>query len=151
MPIRDLVQAMSPQPPAPIVSIAEGLVYRDFIIVWLLLDALKLGSVGDAAGTVRDNLIYIHEPDVNAGRLQIFNNWSPWMVSDRSKVWIGIEYFCNQGDSMWSLTDAEMTDLATLEMRRIGLIEVDKPREAHVIRMPKAYPAYRGPMDSSVI
>src|SRR5207253_2260735 len=82
------------------------LVYRDFITVGLLLDRLLLTEPDGAP--VRDNWIYIQEPDVLVGRLQIFNNWSPWLVADRSKTWVGLEYFCNEGDELWRRADADL-------------------------------------------
>ena len=143
MPIKDLVRAMNPKPPEPLTAIAEGLLYRDFITVGLLLAKLKIGSVGDA-GTVRDNWMYIHEPGVKAGRIQIFNNWSPWMVRDSATVWIGVEFFCEEGDRLWSLSDPEMSDLTMDELRKMGLIGEGAPLDSVVIRVAKAYPAYRG-------
>ena len=72
---------------------------------------------------MRDNWIYIQEPDVLVGRLQIFNNWSPYMVADPTKVWIGLEYFCNEGDELWTLPDDELIELANDELARIGIID----------------------------
>jgi protoporphyrinogen oxidase len=143
MPIKDLVGAMTPRPPEPAATIAEGLLYRDFVTVGVLLEKLKIGAVG-YAGTVRDNWIYIHEPGVQAGRLQIFNNWSPWMVRDPGTVWVGVEYFCQEGDGLWSLPDSEMSRLTVEELRKIGLMDEAQPLDSVVVRMPKAYPAYRG-------
>ena len=80
---------------------ATGLVYRDFITVGLLLKRLEINDETDSRGLVKDNWIYIQEPDVTAGRLQIFNNWSPFLVRDPGTVWIGVEYFCNEGDDLW--------------------------------------------------
>jgi protoporphyrinogen oxidase len=143
MPIKDLIRAMTPQPPEEIREISEGLVYRDFVTVGLLLDTLSIGKVGDS-GTVKDNWIYIHDPAVEAGRLQIFNNWSPYLVQDPGKAWIGVEYFCDEGDRIWSRSDAEMVAHSLGELRTIHLTEEREPRDSVVIRMKKAYPAYRG-------
>ena len=145
MPIRELVRALEPPAPAEVRAIAEGLVYRDFVTVGLLLDRLAIREEGErGAALVRDNWIYIQEPDVNVGRLQIFNNWSPYMVADPSKVWVGLEYFCNEGDRLWTMPDAEMIALAGEELERIGIIERGAIRDAVVLRMEKTYPAYFG-------
>src|SRR5262249_45290632 len=93
MPVQELIAALSQPTPPEVREVSDGLIYRDFIAVGLLVDKLKVG-------TVRDNWIYIQEPDVLAGRLQIFNNWSPYLVADPGKVWIGVEYFCYEGDEL---------------------------------------------------
>lgn len=143
MPVSELVAALHPQAPETIRAIAAGLMYRDFLTVGLL--CRKLVISGSAPGeTVRDNWIYIQEPDVLVGRLQIFNNWSPWMVADPSTVWIGLEYFCNIGDSLWSMEDAALIELARTEMQRIGIVATEDVLDATVVRMEKAYPAYFG-------
>jgi protoporphyrinogen oxidase len=145
MPIRDLIRAMKPGVPENVQVVSEGLMYRDFITVGLLLDDLRIKEETEQGKKlVRDNWIYIQEPDVVAGRLQIFNNWSPWMVSDPSKVWIGVEYFCNEGDELWTLSDERMKQLAAEEMARIGIIEKSALLDSVVLHMPKAYPAYFG-------
>jgi protoporphyrinogen oxidase len=145
MPIRELVRALDTPPPAEIAAIAEGLLYRDFITVGLLLDRLLLT---ESDGTmIKDNWIYIQEPDVLVGRLQIFNNWSPWLVSDPAKVWVGLEYFCNEGDSLWTRSDAELLELGATELARIGIAEPGAVRDGTVLRMPKTYPAYFGSYD----
>jgi len=106
MAVKDLVRAMDANLPAEIRETAEALQYRDFITVGLLVDRLK---VKEADGSlIRDNWIYIQEPDVLVGRLQIFNNWSPYLVADPAKVWIGLEYFCFEGDSLWSRPDEDL-------------------------------------------
>ena len=126
-------------------AIAEGLVYRDFITVGLLVDGLKISD--PSGGLVKDNWIYIQEPDVKVGRLQIFNNWSPYLVADPTKVWIGLEYFCNEGDDLWSLSDDELKELGRVEMERIDIIDTGKVEDSVVIRVPKTYPAYFGTYD----
>jgi protoporphyrinogen oxidase len=142
MPIRELVRALDTPPPGDVAAIAEGLLYRDFVTVGLLLDSLLLRE--SDGGPVRDNWIYIQEPDVLVGRLQIFNNWSPWMVADKSKVWVGLEYFCNEGDELWSKSDEELVALAGEELGRIGIADPAAVRDGTVLRMPKTYPAYFG-------
>jgi len=146
MPIQDLVRAMDPPPPPEVRQISEGLVYRDFLTVGLLLRKMSVGNVGDR-GTIKDNWIYIHDPSVEAGRLQIFNNWSPYMVQDPSRIWVGVEYFCDEGDRIWSRSDREMAVHALGELRALGLTEDLEPLDSVVIRMKKAYPAYRGSYD----
>jgi protoporphyrinogen oxidase len=148
MPIRDLVRGLEPAAPAEVQAVADGLVYRDFITVGLLLDELEIRDESDPdRKLIRDNWIYIQEPDVQVGRLQIFNNWSPFMVADPGTVWIGLEYFCNDTDPLWRLPDAEMVGLAKRELEQIGIIESRRVRDACVIRMPKTYPAYFGTYD----
>jgi protoporphyrinogen oxidase len=143
LPVKELLRSMSPPAPPEIRAIAEGLEYRDFVTVGLSLPKLAVGSVGDA-GTIRDNWIYIHEPSVDAGRLQIFNNWSPWLVKDPARAWVGVEYFCNEGDRLWAQSDADMIAQTMRELRTIGLVDGVEPEDAVVVRMPKAYPAYTG-------
>jgi protoporphyrinogen oxidase len=91
-----------------------------------------------------DNWIYIQEPDVRIGRLQVFNNWSPAMVADPQTIWLGLEYFCAQGDDLWSLDDARFLDFAAQELERIGMIRAGDVLDGTVVRVPKAYPAYFG-------
>ena len=78
------------------------------------------------------------------GRLQIFNNWSPWLVGDEKKVWLGLEYFCNSTDGLWKLSDEEMTQFAIEEVARIGFLKPEDVEDSHVVRVPKTYPAYFG-------
>jgi protoporphyrinogen oxidase len=148
MPVRDLIRAMTPGPPAHVREVSEGLVYRDFITVGLLLRKLKVSETGEHAGKlIRDNWIYIQEPDVRVGRLQIFNNWSPWMVADPEQVWIGLEYFCNEGDELWRLPDVDMIELARRELASIEIIDDADVLDSTVIRIEKTYPAYFGTYD----
>jgi len=149
MPMRDLVRSMDVQVPPQIKEISEGLVYRDFITVGLLLKEMALKETedngnGNGDKLITDNWIYIQEPDVKLGRLQIFNNWSPFMVADPSKVWLGLEYFCNDTDEMWSWDDATMSKFAGEELERIGMIRAADIEDSTVIHMPKTYPGYFG-------
>jgi protoporphyrinogen oxidase len=137
MPVKHLVRSLGAAPPDAVRRISEGLVYRDFITVGLLADELKVRPI-------RDNWIYIQEPDVTVGRVQVFNNWSPYLVADRSKTWLGLEYFCNQGDRLWVKSNEEMLAFAAAEMVRLGLLEAGAARDGTVLRVPKAYPAYFG-------
>lgn len=142
MPVKELVQSMNGDARVPdaVREISDGLIYRDFITVGLLVKRLKVG----VDGHVDDNWIYIQEPDVLAGRLQIFNNWSPYMVADSRNIWLGVEYFCNEGDDLWNKPDADMKKLAAEELHSIGIIDRNDVLDATVIRMPKTYPAYFG-------
>jgi len=145
MPVRDLIHAIGDSVPPEVVEVSDGLMYRDFITVGLLVKRL---SVTEEDGSMlKDNWIYIQEPDVTVGRLQIFNNWSPWLVSSPDKVWIGMEYFCNETDPLWKLSDAEMAKLAIDEIARIGILKADEVEDAHVVHVPKTYPAYFGSYD----
>ncbi len=147
--VKELISKMTGPIPVEIRSIANGLCYRDFMTVGLLLDKLKLRSkkmnttVGEH-GIVFDNWIYVQEADVKVGRLQIFNNWSPYLVHDRSKVWLGMEYFVNEGDELWSMPDGAFSDFAIGELEKIGVIDREDVRDKVVFRIAKAYPAYFG-------
>jgi protoporphyrinogen oxidase len=142
MPVKELIAGIEPPAPEAVREVAAGLIYRDFITVGLLCNAVKLRE--PSGELVKDNWIYIQEPDVLVGRLQIFNNWSPAMVADPSKVWIGLEYFCNEGDSLWQKSDAEIVELAKTEMALLNMVDRTHVSDAIVIRMPKTYPAYFG-------
>jgi len=142
MPIKDLVNAIDKPVPKEIKTISDGLVYRDFITVGLLLNKLKIKEKDGSF--IKDNWIYIQEQDVLVGRLQIFNNWSPSMVADPNKAWVGLEYFCTEGDHLWNKTEEELIELAKKEMTRIDIIEQSDVLDATVIKQEKAYPAYFG-------
>jgi protoporphyrinogen oxidase len=142
MPVRDLVRAISGPVPAEVTEVSEGLMYRDFITVGLL--ASKLAVTQKDGSPLKDNWIYIQEPDVMVGRLQIFNNWSPWLVSSQDKVWIGLEYFCNEEDPLWKLSDEQMAKFAIEEISKIGILKAEDVEDWHVVHVPKTYPAYFG-------
>ena len=133
MPVRDLIRAMDPPAPAEVVAAAEALRYRDFLTVVLIVDRPE---------TFPDTWIYIHEPDVRVGRIQNFKNWSPELVPDTSKSSLGLEYFCFEGDELWSLSDAELLALGRREIDAIGLVSAADVIDGCVVRMPKAYPVY---------
>jgi protoporphyrinogen oxidase len=148
MPVRELIGEMEPAPPADVREVADGLVYRDFITVGLLVPRLKLRESGENGHKlIRDNWIYVQEPDVLLGRLQIFNNWSPYMVADPNTVWLGLEYFCNDTDALWKTPDADLIKLGSGELERIGIIHGGEVLDGTVIRMEKTYPAYFGTYD----
>ena len=133
LPIRELIRAMDPPAPAEVIHAAESLRYRDFLTVVLILDR---------AETFQDNWIYIHEPDVRVGRVQNFKNWSPDLVPDQSKSSLGLEYFCFEGDDLWSQSDADLIALGRREIDAIGLVKSSDVIDGCVVRMPKAYPVY---------
>jgi len=142
MPVQELVRALDAPVPENVREVSEGLQYRDFITVGLLVDRLKVREPN--GGLLRDTWIYIQEPDVLLGRLQIFNNWSPYLVADPDKVWIGLEYFCYETDDLWKMPDAELKQFAIAEVEKIGILNAEDVRDGHVVRVPKTYPAYFG-------
>jgi protoporphyrinogen oxidase len=144
MPVKDLLNAFGSDAPEAVKEIGNSLQYRDFITVGLLVNQLVVRDETSPNGLIKDNWIYIQEPEVKAGRLQIFNNWSPYMVENAKRVWLGVEYFCNQGDALWNLPEEEMAALAKEELETIGIIRQSDVLDSLVIRMEKAYPAYFG-------
>ncbi len=145
MPMRELVNALDCAVPANVREVSDGLQYRDFITVGLLCGRLKVKEPD--GGLLKDTWIYVQEPDVLLGRLQIFNNWSPYLVSDPAKVWIGLEYFCYDTDDLWKMEDEDLKKFAVAEVAKIGILEADAVTDAHVVRVPKTYPAYFGTYD----
>ena len=145
MPMRELVQALDCSVPANVREVSEGLQYRDFITVGLLADRLKVKE--SDGGLLKDTWIYVQEPDVLLGRLQIFNNWSPYLVSDPTKVWIGLEYFCYDTDDLWKMEDEALKRFAIAEVAKIGILDAEAVSDSHVVRVPKTYPAYFGTYD----
>jgi protoporphyrinogen oxidase len=138
------------QVPESAVEIAAGLMYRDFITVGLLLKKLQLTNdtqIKTVNDIVPDNWIYIQESDVKIGRLQIFNNWSPYLAADKDTVWIGLEYFCNEGDELWEKSDSDFIAFATDELEKIDIINKDDVLDSTILRVPKTYPAYLGTYD----
>lgn len=148
MPVRHLVRALDCGVPASVREISDGLVYRDFFTVGLLCDRLQVTERRNGKdGPLQDNWIYIQEPEVKIGRLQIFNNWSPWLVSDPSKIWIGLEYFCDEGDELWSMEDGALGAFGAKELASIGIVDEADVLDSFVLRVPKTYPAYFGSYD----
>lgn len=146
MPLRDLVEGMN-DVPDEIRKIAEGLPYRDYMTIGVLIPRLKLENktkTKTIGNIVPDNWVYVHDRSVQMGRFQIYNNWSPYMVKDlEHTVWMGLEYFCTEGDAMWSMTDEEFGKMGIREMVQLGLIDrEDEVIDFHVERVRKAYPAY---------
>lgn len=135
MPIKDLVAGIQAEIPAMVKAAAQQLPYRDFLTVGLLIDRTL---------PLIDTWIYIQEPEVKLGRLQVFNNWSPYMVADCRYTWVGLEYFCMQGDELWQRSDADMHAFAVRELASIGLIDPSWVIDGTVLRVEKAYPGYWG-------
>ena len=133
MPLRTLVRSLHPAAPAAARDGAEGLAYRDFLVVALMLKREKLFP---------DNWIYIHTPGVKVGRIQNFNNWSAAMVPTRGITCIGMEYFCFKGDGLWSSADAALSEQAARELASLGLARAEDVVDSRVVRVPKAYPIY---------
>ena len=147
MPIKDLVRAMGKIVPSKVKEISDGLQYRDFITVGLLLNKLKIKNetkIKTLYELVPDNWIYIQEREVKVGRLQVFNNWSPYLVADIEKVWIGLEYFCNEDDELWNMDNDTFIKFAINELDSIDIIDKMDVIDSTIIRVPKTYPAYFG-------
>lgn len=154
MPVKDLVCAAIPAGPAAVLDVAARLPYRDFITVGILAENLRLPHSVTAPGAqnpVLDQWIYLQEPGLKAGRLQIYNNWSPYMVADPNRIWIGLEYFCNEGDAFWGKSDETLAAYAVEEMVRIGALDRGGVLDSVVLRVPKAYPAYHGSYEQFAI
>ena len=141
MPISQLVRAMDPAPPAEVVAAADGLAYRDFLTIALVVPE----EVG-----FPDNWIYVHAPEVRLGRIQNFGQWSPWMVKD-GRTCLGLEYFVFEGDDLWTMADEDLIALGTRELAALGLVDPEVVQQGYVVRVPKAYPmyddTYRGNVD----
>ncbi len=133
MPLRELVADFDPLPPHAVREAAQGLHYRDFILVGLILNC---------PNPFPDNWLYIHSPEVKVGRIQNFRNWSPAMVPNAQKTSLGLEYFCTEGDELWSMPDHELIALASRELSTIGLARATDVEEGVVFRQRKAYPVY---------
>jgi protoporphyrinogen oxidase len=133
MPLRNLVLAMDPTPPAPVVAAARSLRYRDFLTVALVVRQEHCFP---------DNWIYIHDPAVKVGRIQNFGRWSKAMVPEPGVTVLGLEYFCFEGDDLWATSDDDLLELGATELDRIGLVAKDRIEDGTVVRMPKAYPIY---------
>ncbi len=144
-PVQELMGSFDVAPPQNVREVSDGLVYRDFITVGLLVRSLRINDdTPQGKKLISDNWIYIQEPDVLLGRLQIFNNWSPFMVADPANVWLGLEYFCNESDELWNLSDERLVALASQELDKIGIIDATEVLDSTVLRMEKTYPAYLG-------
>ena len=133
LPLRTLTAVTEPPPDGAALEAAQGLRYRDFLTVALVLRG------GDP---FPDNWVYVHDPSVRVGRIQNYRSWSPWMVPDPDTTCIGLEYFCFEGDELWSASDADLVELAASELQRLGLGVRDRVERGYAVRVPKAYPVY---------
>ncbi|HVJ07691.1 MAG TPA: NAD(P)/FAD-dependent oxidoreductase [Acidisarcina sp.] len=145
MPIRDLIHSLDVPVPDEVREVSDGLMYRDFVTVGLLVK--KLAVTEPDGSPLKDTWIYIQEPDVLLGRLQIFNNWSPYLVADPATTWIGLEYFCYETDDLWRMPNDEILKFAIGEVEKIGMVRREDVLDGHVVRVPKTYPAYFGTYD----
>lgn len=135
MPINVFLQNLNPPPPAPVVHAAKNLKHRDFLTVCLILDKPDLFP---------DNWIYVHDPNVQVGRIQNYKNWSPDMLPNQAHTSLGLEYFCNEGDETWNMSDAELIELGKREIAQIGIANSDDIIDGCVFRVEKTYPVYDG-------
>jgi len=133
MPIRDLIDCLDPAPPPSVIAARNTFAYRDFLTVALMVHGRP---------NTGDNWIYVHDPEVKVGRIQFFNNWSPEMVPDPETTCYGLEYFCFEGDGLWSMRDDDLVELAKRDMERLRLLDSKSVFDGTVVRMPKAYPVY---------
>lgn len=150
MPLCDLVLSLRGiAVPSEVSYIASHLPYRDFITVGVLVDHLLVVNNTELktyAGRIADTWFYIHNPNVKVGRLQVFNNWSPYLVADyKNTIWLGLEYFCTEGDDMWNMSDDQLKELARHELAELQFIAPQQTIiDSHVEKVKKAYPAYHG-------
>lgn len=142
MPVTELLRSMEVEIPENVEYIGTNLEYRDFLTVGVLLK--KLNATDPDGGLIKDNWIYIQEPGVKMGRIQIFNNWSPYLVKDANTVWVGLEYFATEGDALWNMSEEELTKLGVKELVEMGLASEDDVLDSVVIKIKKTYPGYFG-------
>ncbi len=135
MPISELVAKLDPPAPYDVCEGASQLTYRDYFTVGLIINQANLFP---------DNWIYIHAPEVKVGRIQNFKNWSPDMVPDQRKTFLGLEYFCNEGDELWRMSDEALVKLGAAELERMGLAKAADVERGYVVRRLKTYPVYTG-------
>ena len=147
MPVKDLISSLD-QKDGNIEKISNGLGYRSFITIGLLVNKLEIVNntkIKSYKNRVPDEWIYIQEREVKLGRLQIFNNWSPYLVNDyENTVWLGLEYFCDENDDMWNMKDEDFIKFASKELEQIGIVKTENILDGCLVRVPKAYPAYFG-------
>jgi protoporphyrinogen oxidase len=133
MPLKECVLAFHPPLPEETIRAAKRLQYRDFLTVALIVKKTDLFP---------DNWIYVHDPSVKLGRIQNFNNWSPHLLPDASTTCLGLEYFCFEGDGLWTMPDGELVELGKQELAKLGLVRQEDVIDGSVVRMEKAYPVY---------
>ncbi len=133
MPLRELLEKWRPAPPNEVLQAARGLGYRDFLVVALIVRRPDVFP---------DNWIYVHSPAVRVGRIQNFRSWSEAMVPEPDVTCLGLEYFCSEGDALWTLPDDELVSMASREIETMGLVRAAEIEDGCVVRMQKAYPVY---------
>ena len=141
MPVPELIGALGEGVPREVSEVARGLPFRAFIAVGLLLEELRLGE-GEA-----DNWVYVQEPGLEVSRLQIFNHWSPYLVAEAGKAWVGLEFICGEGDELWHMDEGGLLRLAAREMAAMGAAREEDILDGVVVKMPRVYPAYFGTYD----
>lgn len=147
MPVKELIQGFKQDIPADVRKIANSLKYRDFITVGVLLKRMKIKNktrIKTINDIIPDNWIYIQDNNLLLGRVQIFNNWSPYMIKDKDTIWVGLEYFCSQDEELWNKNDTELIEFALDEFSKAGFIDREDVLDSVVVRIPKAYPIYCG-------
>jgi protoporphyrinogen oxidase len=140
MPVQELIAGINGNVPAEVKEVAAGLLYRDFVYAGVLVKKM----VGE---TLKDSWVYIQESNVKVARMQIYNNWGPYMIADPNTVWLGLEYFCTKGDDIWNMTDQEIERLAVEELISMDLVKAEDVLDTKINRMEKTYPAYFGTYD----
>ena len=147
MPVKDLINGFDKKD-NDVANISNGLEYRSFITVGLLVKDMVIKNntkLKTYKNRVPDDWIYIQEREVKLGRLQVFNNWSPYLVNDyENTVWLGLEYFCNENDDMWNMKDEDFINFAKKELAQIKIIKEEDVLDGCMVRVPKAYPGYFG-------
>jgi len=133
MPIDDLIRALSPEPPKEVLDAADGLSYRAIMTANLIVDRDQICP---------DNWIYLHSPQIRAGRMQVFKNWSPELVPEAGRSSVGLEYFASRGDALWNLPDADMMKVAVQDMERLEMIRGAEVVDGCIVRYDRAYPIY---------
>jgi protoporphyrinogen oxidase len=147
MPIKDLITAIKPSPPHEVRAISSDLPYRDFIMTGILAKNMRQGKLDPVFPGVRllpDTWVYIQEPAVLSGRLQVFNNWSPYLLASRNTAWVGLEFFCKEGDTLWGKSESDIVATATGELDAMNLVSASDVIDGFSIAVKKAYPAYHG-------
>jgi protoporphyrinogen oxidase len=132
MPFSQLLRIMEPSPPAEVLDAADHLSFRDFLTIALVVPEKY---------SFPDNWIYIHDPGVKVGRIQNFGSWSPYLIKE-GRTCLGLEYFVNEGDDLWTMADDDLVELGKRELTKLGLVDAGKVEAGYVVRMPKAYPVY---------
>lgn len=144
MPVQELITALGTAVPSEVREVAQNLCYRDFIAVGLLARKLQPGGGCHGEDGTLDSWLYIQDPSLRIGRLQFYNHWSPYMVENCEQAWLGLEYFCQENDDFWTKSDSQIRETAIQEIAALGIVDPREVLDAHVIRVPKAYPAYTG-------